>query len=89
MAITPTGAIYKALTFDGVSSRNYGVYITGQAVFNAPQRDVEMINIPGRSGDFELDKGSFNNIEVTYKAGIFAKDEKEFAKAISQFRNFL
>ena len=89
MAITPTGAIYKTLTFDGVSSGDYGVYITGQAVYNAPQRDVEMIDIPGRNGAFELDKGRFKNIEVTYKAGIFAKSENEFAKAISAFRNFL
>ena len=89
MAITPTGAIYKTLTFDGVSSADYGVYITGQAVFNAPQRDVEMINIPGRNGAFELDKGRFQNIEVTYKAGIFAKSENEFAQTISAFRNFL
>lgn len=89
MAITPTGAIYKTLTFDGVSSGDYGVYITGQAVYNAPQRDVEMINIPGRNGAFELDKGRFQNIEVTYKAGIFAKSESEFAQTISAFRNFL
>ena len=89
MAITQTGAIYKALTFDNTSSRNYGVYITGQAVYNAPQRDVEMISIPGRNGAFALDKGRFENIEVTYPAGIFADTEADFAQAVSNFRNFL
>lgn len=89
MAITPTGAIYKALSFDNVSSRNYGVYITGQAVYNAPTRDVEMISIPGRNGAFALDKGRFENIEVSYPAGIFADNETDFAEAISNFRNFL
>lgn len=89
MAITPTGAIYKALEFDGVSSRNYGVYITGEAVFNAPERDVEMITIPGRNGAFALDNGRFQNIEVSYPAGIFADNEEDFAVAISEFRNYL
>lgn len=89
MAITPTGAIYKALYFDGVSSRDFGVYITGEAVYNAPKREVEMISIPGRNGDLALDKGRFENIPVTYPAGIFANNEEEFAKAISEFRNFL
>lgn len=89
MAITPTGAIYKALEFDGVSSRNYGVYITGEAVFNAPERDVEMITIPGRNGAFALDNGRFQNIEVSYPAGIFADNEEDFAEAISEFRNYL
>lgn len=89
MAIAKTGAIYKSLSFDGVTSRTYGVYITGQAVYNAPQRDVEMISIPGRNGAFPLDHGRFENIEVTYPAGIFAENETDFAQAISDFRNYL
>ena len=89
MAVAPTGAIFKSLLFDGQSSRNYGVYITGQAVYNAPQRAVEMISIPNRNGAFALDKGYFENIEVTYPAGIFADNEADFAEAISDFRNFL
>lgn len=89
MAVAPTGNIFKALSFDNVSSRTYGVYITGEAVYNAPERDVEMISIPGRNGQFALDKGRFENIEVTYPAGIFADNEANFAEAISDFRNFL
>lgn len=84
-----TGAIFKALTFNGESSRTYGVYITGQAVYNAPNRDVEMVTIPGRSGAFPLDHGRFENIEVTYPAGTFADNEEDFAAAISDFRNAL
>lgn len=89
MAIAPTGAIYKALEFGGISSRNYGVYITGEAVYNAPERDVQMITIPGRSGSFALDNGRFQNIEVSYPAGIFTETEADFRDAISEFRNFL
>lgn len=84
-----TGAIFKALTFNGESSRNYGVYITGSAVYNAPNRDVEMITIPGRNGSFPLDHGRFENIEVTYPAGVYADNEADFAEAISDFRNML
>lgn len=89
MGVNTTPDLYKSLTFDGESSRNYGVYITGEAVFNAPVRAVEMINIPGRNGAFALDKGHFENIEVTYPAGIYADNEEDFAEAISDFRNFL
>lgn len=89
MAVTPTGNIYKALTFDGQSSRTFGVYITGEAVYNAPAREVEMVSIPGRNGAFALDKGRFENIEVSYPAGIFADTEADFAEAVSDFRNYL
>lgn len=89
MAVERTGAIYKSLFFDGDDSRDYGVYITGEAVYNAPEREVEMISIPGRSGQLALDKGRFENIEVTYPAGIYADNEADFAEAISNFRNLL
>lgn len=89
MAIAPTGNIFKALSFDNVSSRTYGVYITGEAVYNAPEREVEMISIPGRNGSFALDRGRFENVEVTYPAGIFADNEADFAEALSNFRNML
>lgn len=89
MAITPTGDLFKALKFDNTSSRSYGVYITGEAVYNAPERAVEMVSIPGRNGAFALDLGRFENITVSYPAGIAADSEAEFAEAISEFRNFL
>lgn len=89
MAITQTGAIYKAFLFDNVSSRDYGVYITSEGVYNAPERDVEMISIPGRNGAFALDQGRFENIEVKYPAGIFADNETDFAQAVSDLRNYL
>lgn len=89
MGVAPTGAIFKGLTFDGESSKDYGIYITGAAVYNAPARDVEMFSIPGRNGSFALDRGRFENIEVTYPAGLFGDTEADFAQGISDFRNFL
>jgi len=89
MGVAPTGQIFKGFTFDGESSKDYGIYITGSAVYNAPVRDVDMITIPGRNGAFALDKGRFENIEVTYPAGIYAQTESDFAQGISDFRNFL
>ena len=84
-----TGQIFNGFTFDGESSKDYGVYITGSGVFNAPERDVEMITIPGRDGAFALDRGHFSNIEVTYPAGLYGVDKADFADAISNLRNFL
>ena len=89
MGVANTLPNFKSFTFDGENSRNYGVYITGKGVFNAPERNVEMVEIPGRNGAYALDKGNFNNIEVTYPAGIVAETEADFAEAVSNMRNFL
>lgn len=82
-------AIFKALTFDGVNSLDYGIYITGEAVYNAPERAVEMVNIPGKNGALALDQGRFENIEVTYHAGCFADNQADFADKVMKFRNAL
>lgn len=82
-----TGAIFNSLSFGGVNSADYGIYITGEAVFNAPKRAVEMVTVPGRNGDVAIDQGRWENIEVTYPAGTFGMSGSEFATAISDFRN--
>lgn len=79
----------RTFTYDGENSGAYGVYITGLDSYNAPEREVEMIKIPGRNGDFALDKGRFENVEVTYQAGLFGEDQTSFADKISAFRNIL
>ena len=53
-------------TFDGESSLDYGVYIGGQDTYNAPQRDVSKVAIPGRNGELIRDNGRFLNAQVTY-----------------------
>lgn len=75
------------IIFGGVDSSEYGIYITGEAVYNAPERDVEFVEIPGRNGALALDKGRFKNITVTYPAGAFGKSQEEFREALSEFRN--
>ena len=82
-------AIFRSLTFDGVNSLDYGIYITGEAAYNAPERAVEMVNIPGKNGALALDQGRFENIEVTYHAGCFADNQAEFAEKVMRFRKVL
>lgn len=81
--------IMKGFTFDGIESLTYGVGITGEAVYNAPTRDVEMFSIPGRNGEYALDHGRFNNIEVTYPAGYGDSNQSDFATNMINFRNAL
>lgn len=79
--------LMNGLTFGGINSLDYGIYISGEAVFNAPEREVEMLQIPGRNGDFVLDHGRFENIEVSYPAGTFGDDQTDFREKLSDFRN--
>lgn len=88
MGVNPVGN-QKYFTFDGESSKTYHTHITGSGVFNAPVRSVEMISIPGRNGEYPLDAGHFDNVELTYEASIAADTVAEFAQAVSDLRNWL
>ena len=82
-------AVYKSLTFNGKNSLNYGIYISGEGVYNAPERVVEMVSIPGRNGALAMDEGRFENIEITYPAGTFGDTQSNFADKVKAFRNEL
>ena len=76
----------QALTFGDVTSSDYGIYIGGEGVFDAPKRRTKVVEIPGRNGDFAQDLGSFENIPVRYPAFYKAPDLATFAEDIAAFR---
>lgn len=89
MGVAQTSELYKGFIFDGIDSKGYGVYISGTGVYNAPERDIEAIEIHGRNGAFILDNGRFKNITLTYPAGMFGDNEGAFADGIRRLRNAL
>ena len=77
------------LTFDGVDSSSFGVFISGDGAFNAPARRGEMISIPGRNGSLFMDEGVFENIEVEYPAFIGTGYEALFREKLGDLRSAL
>lgn len=82
-------AIMNSFTFDGINSLDYNIYISGDGVYDAPERVVEMVTIPGRNGALAMDEGRFENMEIHYPAGTFGTDQVDFKSNISAFRNIL
>lgn len=76
---------YEYLIFDGKSTGEFGVWISGGGTFDAPARDVEMISVPGRDGDLFFDNGRFRNISVSYPAFI----SNRFQPRMDDFRAWL
>lgn len=73
----------KKLIFD---SEDIGVYISGNGVYNAPERDYEMASIPGKNGQLAIDHGRYENIEVTYPCFIWANTQQEFREKMRTIR---
>lgn len=78
----------KSFTFGGIKARDYGICISGEATYPAPERDVELIEVPGRNGAIAQDDGRFKNIDITYPAFIRAGFEDRFERFKSDLMQF-
>lgn len=76
---------FHTVFFNGVDLADFGVHVSGNGVFNAPERDYETIEIPGRNGDLLIDKGRYKNVDITYHAFI----ANDFRRNIDALRDFL
>lgn len=73
------------INFDNTDLRNYGLYISGSNVFNAPERAYDVITIPGRNGALLGSERRLDNIEVSYPAFIYS----DLKNNIAGLRSFL
>lgn len=71
-------------TFDGVMSKDYGVYISGNGTYNSPERVYTNISIPGRDGDLLSTETRLRNVALTYPAGIVANFDTNLANLRSK-----
>lgn len=51
--------------FDGTSSKEFNTFLASSTMFNAPERDTESIEIPGRNGTLMYDNGRYRNFEAS------------------------
>lgn len=77
------------ITFDGQNLADWGLRISGDKTFGAPERDVDEVEIPGRDGTLTYDMGRFKNYTLEYEGGMVADDIYEFNTNIGKLRSYL
>lgn len=58
------------LTYAGRSTLEFGINISGEGTYSAPERNVKTQEVAGRNGNLLFDMGNFKNIPVKYPAFI-------------------
>lgn len=74
------------IIYNGVKLSDFNVYVSGDATYDSPERDITTTEVPGRSGDLLVDNGRFKEVTLKYEAWIASDD---FEKNIEDLRNFL
>lgn len=72
------------LTFAGRSTNEFGIWISGEGTYGAPERNVQTQEVAGRNGNLLFDMGNFRNITMKYPAAI----KKDMPSRIRDFLNF-
>lgn len=59
-------------TFGDYDSRDFGVFIARDGVYNAPKKVFKAVSVPGRNGDLIISQNRMENISLTYPACIYS-----------------
>lgn len=75
--------------FNGISTQDYAIQVEHPPEYRIPERDYEIIHIPGRNGDFVIDNGSWKNVSREYEIAIgdLEKNFTDMAGMISLWLN--
>lgn len=70
------GYARQYLTFDGKSSKDFQLYLSGPGVYDSPAVDVSTTSVPGRNGDILSENAKaghrrYKNVDIKYKAFFF------------------
>lgn len=71
--------------FAGHCCEEFGIVCSGSSTFAAPERDVTVVDIPGRNGTLTIDNGRYKNITITYPAAV----PREFSARAAAIRAWL
>ena len=80
--------------FNGKISLDYGILIRNKQSYNTPEREIEVVSVPGRDGDIIFDKGNYKNVDISYGIAIAAgriidsNRNIDMATAINMLKNF-
>lgn len=72
------------LTFAGKSTNEFGIWISGESTYGAPERNIQSQEVAGRNGNLLFDMGNFRNISVSYPAAI----KRDMPSRFRDFVNF-
>ena len=74
----------NTFTFNGINSSQYNIFCSNGGTYDAPERDVTVVSIPGRNGDLLIDNGRYLNTTVKFPCFV-SKNFGENAAAIRKW----
>ena len=77
------------VTFNGVSSKDFGIQVETPPGYQMPKKDYDKYHVPGKNGDVIIYKNSYQNVTRQYKIAIGDLDRNfvDLANSVSEWLN--
>lgn len=75
----------NSFTFAGICSLNYQAYAFGAGTYTPPEKKVERVEVPGRSGAVIFEQDAWNDVDVTYQVIIMHDFRRNYLKFKADF----
>lgn len=75
----------NTFTFNNINSSQFHMYCSNGGTYDAPERDVKSVAVPGRNGELTIDNGRFANSKVKFPCFV----AKQFAANAENIRGWL
>lgn len=76
-------------TYKGTTSMSQGLIIEKKSTYAGAERDVEYLQIPGRSGDLMIDKKRYKNVPIEYSVIALDRGVKSIAQIAHDVKGWL
>lgn len=61
-------------TFNGHSTTEYSMRMLASYDYNVPNRDIEVVEVPGRDGEVTIDNGRYKAVDWEVEFGVYSSD---------------
>ena len=80
--------VLKNIDIAGTDLSVFNCKLVNPGLFDAPERDITKVSVPGRSGDLILDNGRFKNITIEYDCLIESDDaRRDFTNLVAWLKS--
>ena len=76
------------IVYNGVSSEELGIVVETAPNYEIAERDYDVISVPGKNGDYVIDRGCFKNVDRVYNIA-FAETIGDFAGSATLIAEWL
>lgn len=77
------------IIFNNGSTKDLNAEVEAPPSYSTPERDYDVVHIPGRNGDLVNDQGSYQNIEARYTLSIVPPEGYSFSETMRKFESWL